>query len=141
MDIRVAQIWPRRILAVKASISNNITHMDESSTSNTPSTPGAAKQNNTLMGVLAYLGILIIIPFLMAKDEPFVKFHIKQGLILVIVELVVWVIGMTMWQLWQVLQLVNLAAIVFAVIGIVNVVQGQQKELPLIGSLAKNFTF
>ncbi|OGG53049.1 hypothetical protein A3H16_00990 [Candidatus Kaiserbacteria bacterium RIFCSPLOWO2_12_FULL_53_8] len=93
------------------------------------------------MGVLAYLGILIIIPFLMAKDNPFVKFHIKQGLVLVVVELIVWVLGMYMWQLWQVLQLVNLATLVLAIIGIVNVVQGKEKELPLVGSLAKNFTF
>ena len=98
-------------------------------------------QHKTLMGVLAYLGILIIIPFLMAKDDPFVKFHIKQGLLLVIVEVAIWIIGSTMWQLWTILSLINLAAIVFSIIGIVNVIQGKQKELPLIGSLSKNFTF
>lgn len=98
-------------------------------------------EHKTLMGVLSYLGILIIIPFLMAKDDPFVKFHIKQGLLLVIVEIAVWVIGSSMWQMWTLLSLVNLATIIFSIIGIVNVVQGNQKELPLIGGLAKNFTF
>ena len=93
--------------------------------------------SKTLMGVLAYLGILIIIPFLIARDDPFVKFHIKQGLLLAIIEVVIWTLGGSMWQLWPLLQLVNLAVI----IGIVNVVKRQQKELPLIGSLAKNFTF
>ena len=101
----------------------------------------AKPEHKTLMGVLAYVGILIIIPFLMAKDDPFVKFHIKQGLLLVIVEIAVWVIGITMWQLWTILSLVNLASLVFSIIGIVNVVQGQQKELPLIGALAHKFTF
>ncbi len=113
-------------------------YMDEQST---PSAHAPNPQNKTLMGVLAYLGILIIIPFLMAKDDPFVKFHIKQGLLLVIVEVAIWVLGSAMWQLWTILSLVNLAAIVFSIIGIVNVVQGNQKELPLIGSLSKNFTF
>ena len=98
-------------------------------------------EHKTLMGVLSYLGILIIIPFLMAKDDPFVKFHIKQGLLLVIVEIAVWVLGSSMWQLWMLLNLVNLATLVLSIIGIVNVVQGNQKELPLIGGLAKNFTF
>ncbi len=98
-------------------------------------------EHKTLMGVLAYLGILIIIPFLMAKDDPFVKFHIKQGLLLVIVEIAVWVLGSSMWQLWMLLNLVNLATLILAIVGIVNVIQGNQKELPLIGSLAKNFTF
>lgn len=107
--------------------------------SSTPTPQGS--QNKTLMGILAYLGILIIIPFLMAKDDPFVKFHLKQGLILVIIEVAVWVIGMMTWQLWMLLNLVNLATIVFAIIGIVNVVQGKQQELPFIGSLSKNFNF
>lgn len=106
-----------------------------------PMAPAPAKANKTLMGVLAYLGILIIIPFIVAKDEPFVKFHLKQGLLLVIAELVVWVLGAAMWQLWMLLQLVNLAVLVLAIIGIVNVVQGKEKELPFIGSLAKKFTF
>ncbi|OGG50442.1 hypothetical protein A3C18_00185 [Candidatus Kaiserbacteria bacterium RIFCSPHIGHO2_02_FULL_54_11b] len=93
-----------------------------------------------LMGILAYLGILIVIPFLMAKDDPFVKFHIKQGLLLVIVEIAVFILGNSMWQMWTLLNLVNLAVLIFAIIGIVNVIQGNQKELPLIGSLAKNFS-
>ena len=95
------------------------------------------------MAILAYLGILIIIPFLTAKDDPFVKFHLKQGLIIFIAEAVVWILGMTMigWELWQLLELVNLATLVLAIIGIVNVVQGRQAELPLVGSLSKHFTF
>lgn len=95
------------------------------------------------MGILAYLGVLVIIPFLMAKDDPFVKFHIKQGLILAITEIAVWVLGMSMmfWNLWPILSLVNLATLVLSIVGIVNVVQGQEKELPLIGSFSKNFTF
>ena len=115
--------------------------MDQPSTPQASGPVNSKDQNKTLMGVLAYLGILIIIPFLTAKDDPFVKFHIKQGLLLVIVEIAVWVIGMFTWQLWSLLQLLNLATIVLAIFGIVNVVQGQQKELPLIGSFAKNFTF
>ncbi len=115
----------------------------DTQSSPTPPAHQPKPEHKTLMAVLAYLGILIIIPFLMAKDNPFVKFHIKQGLLLVIVEAIVWLLGMTMlgYQMWQFLQLINLAAIVFSIIGIVNVVQGKEKELPLIGSLARNFKF
>ena len=114
--------------------------MDEQ-TQGQPQAHQPKPEHKNLMGVLAYLGILVIIPFLMAKDDPFVKFHIKQGLLLVIIEIAVWVLGTSMWQLWMFLNLVNLATLVLAIVGIVNVVQGNQKELPLIGSLAKNFTF
>ena len=114
--------------------------MDEQ-TSNQSQTPQAKPEQKTLMGILAYLGILVVIPFLMAKDDPFVKFHIKQGLVLVVIELVVWVLGTSMWQLWMILNLVNLATLVLAIVGIVNVIQGKQKELPLVGSFSKYFTF
>ncbi|MSU73533.1 hypothetical protein EXS56_00130 [Candidatus Kaiserbacteria bacterium] len=114
--------------------------MDEQ-TPNQPQAHQPKPEHKTLMGVLAYLGILVVIPFLMAKNDPFVKFHIKQGLVLVIIELVVWVVGSSMGQLWMLLNLVNLATLVLSIVGIVNVIQGQQKELPLVGSFSKHFTF
>ena len=43
--------------------------------------------NNNLMGIFAYLWILILIPFLTeSKNDPFVKYHLKQGLALIIFE-------------------------------------------------------
>ena len=93
------------------------------------------------MGILAYLGILIIIPFLAAKNDTFVKFHIRQGLVLVVIEIVVWFLSaFTLgWQLWPIFQLVNLATLVLAIIGIVNVVNHKEAELPIVGSWAKSF--
>jgi len=91
------------------------------------------------MGILAYLGPLVIVSYITSKDNPFVKFHIKQGLVLLVIEVGVWIIGSMMWQLWMFLNLINLATLVFTVLGIVNVVQGKQKELPLIGGFSKYF--
>ena len=113
--------------------------MEQTSPNASGEKPHAGAQNKTLMGALAYLGILIIIPFLMAKDDPFVKFHIRQGLVLVVIELAIWVIGMFTYQFWSILQLANLAALVLAIIGIVNVTQNKEAELPIVGSFAKNF--
>lgn len=131
---------------------NEAHHADQSTTpdqnSPTGQTTTSAPKRNTLMAILAYLGILIIIPFLMAKDDPFVKFHIKQGLVLVIIELVIYVLGMAMGIMWlmffpvmKVVNIIHFALIVFSITGIVNVVQGQEKKLPLVGHLADNFTF
>lgn len=99
---------------------------------------GKAGQN-TLMGILSYVGPLVIVSYLTAKDDPFVKFHIKQGLVLLVIEAAVWILGMFMWQLWMLLNLVNLATLILSIVGIVNVVQGNQKELPLVGGFSKNF--
>ena len=103
-----------------------------------PHDHSAHAQNHTLMAVLAYLGILVVIPFLMAKDDAFVKYHIRQGLVLVVIEIAVWVLSAMSWQLWPLLQIVNLGALILAIIGIVNVINHKETELPLVGSFAKH---
>ena len=106
------------------------------------SAPGSGSQHRTLMAAFAYLGILIIIPFLMAKNDPFVKFHMRQGVVLLIIEIAVWfLLSPFLWQLWMIWNLINLGTLVLLVIGIVNVVQGKEKDLPLIGSLAHSLPF
>jgi uncharacterized membrane protein len=101
-----------------------------------------APSNNSGMGVLAYLGVLIIIPFLTdSHKDPFVKFHIKQGLVLIIMEVIAtflnvipflgWLIGFVLW----------IAALVFIITGIMNVLAHREKELPIIGKYARNFNF
>jgi len=90
------------------------------------------------MAVLAYIGILVIIPYLMAKDVPFVKFHIKQGVVLAIIEIILWLISGMFWGLWFIIQLIQLVLLILSIIGIVNVVQNKEKELPIVGSLAKH---
>lgn len=94
-------------------------------------TPSSGGQKNVGMAVLCYLGILVLVPLLTdAKKDPFVKFHIKQGLVLLIVDIIasfiIWVpfVG---WILW-------LGIVVLLIIGIVNAANGQEKELPVIGS-------
>jgi uncharacterized membrane protein len=102
---------------------------------------GAPGEKNTLMGVLSYISILVVIPLLVAKDDPFVKFHIKQGLVLLVIEVAVWVVGTMIWPLMMFLNLINLAAFVLAIIGIINVVKGLEKELPFVGKYSKYATF
>lgn len=98
-------------------------------------------QKNATMGILAYIGPLVIVSYLTAKDDQFVKFHIKQGLVLLVIEVAVWLLGTALMPLWLVFNLVNLAVLVLSILGIVNVVQGQEKKLPLIGDFARYFTF
>jgi len=114
--------------------------MEQTSPNSTSEAPVGQDQHKTLMGVLAYLGILIVIPYMMAKDNSFVKFHIRQGLVLIVIELGTWVLAMFMWQLWPIVQLVHLGTIVLAIMGIINVIQNKEAELPLVGSFAQKFS-
>src|SRR5579864_7796786 len=107
------------------------------STNHNNAEAGKAGSNN-VMAVFAYLWILIIIPFLTdAKNDSFVKFHLKQGLALIIFEVIGWVLD---WFLifipvigWLIMMLWWLFSIILIILGIVNVLNGQEKELPLIG--------
>jgi uncharacterized membrane protein len=117
---------------------------DMTATETTGSATGdAANANkaakNTTMAILAYIGPLVIVSYVVAKDDPFVKFHIKQGLVLFVIEIIVQILGSIMWQLWPLLQLVNLAVLVLAIIGIVHASQGKEMKLPLVGDFSSYF--
>lgn len=114
---------------------------DEMNTGKEAPKPSEPKQisNSTVMGVLSYIGPLVIVAYLTSKDDPFVKFHIKQGLVLFAIEVALWVIQLTFWQLWMITSAIRLGAVILSIVGIVNVIQGQQKEIPLVGQFAKHF--
>ncbi len=103
-------------------------------------------EGNKLMAVLSYIGILVLVPILAAKDSPFAKYHASQGLNLLIVDvawcivsgivsLIFGLIGVTFLSvLWTIVTwLVGIALFLMMVIGIINAAQGRAKELPLIG--------
>lgn len=108
---------------------------------NQNSAPPSEGSNKTLMGILSYIGPLVVIPFLMSKDDPFVKFHIKQGLVVFCISLVAWILGSMMYSFYMIINVINLATFVLSIMGIVHVVQKNEKELPLVGGFAKYFTF
>ncbi len=102
--------------------------------------PASEPKHNTLMAVVAY--VLFFVPLLTdAKNDPFVKFHVKQGLILFIacvasaVFIRLPVIG------WVLMVPLNIALFVLWIIGILNALSGKQKHLPFIGEYADSFKF
>lgn len=97
--------------------------------------------SNTGMAILSYIFFLVIIPLVMNKDDQFVKFHSKQGLVL----LICWIIASFLWSIpvlgWFAGPLLQLGCIVFMITGIINASNGQLKELPIIGKFARSFNF
>lgn len=99
------------------------------------------EKKNTGMAIVAY--ILFFIPLLTeAKKDPFVKYHVKQGLTLFVGWAAVWILtGILPWQLSAITGLLNIFLLVLTVIGIMNAAKGEQKLLPLIGKFAEQFKF
>ena len=98
--------------------------------------------NNKVMAILAYLGILVLIPIFAAKESKFARFHANQGLILFIIGIALYLVQTILYsiftlRLWWLISLVTgvvgLIIFVLAIIGIVNAAQGKAKELPVVG--------
>lgn len=85
---------------------------------------------NKGMGVLAYLGLLVLIPIFAAKESAFARFHANQGLVLLVCEFAFWIVGKVFDFVGT---LGGIFTFVLAVIGIINAVRGQAKELPVVG--------
>jgi len=97
------------------------------------------KGQNTGMAVLAY--IIFFLPLLTdARNDPFVKYHVKQGLVLFISCVIVGIIGWIPVIGW-IMPLLSLVLFIIFIIGILNVLNGRQKPLPLIGQFAEKFQF
>lgn len=95
---------------------------------------------NKVMAVLAYIGILVLVPLLAAPNSKYARYHANQGLLLFIAEICLGVV-MGIFILIPVLNIiigilggiVSLLFFVFAIIGIVNACQGKAKGLPIFG--------
>ncbi len=91
------------------------------------------------MAILSYLGILVIIPLLVAKDDDFVLYHSKQGLVLLIAGVIGMFVGAVPIIGWLLAPFITLAWLIFIILGIMNVLRNEKKELPIIGKYADKF--
>jgi uncharacterized membrane protein len=111
--------------------------------------------NCKICAILAYLIIGIIWYFVdeKMKNNSLTKFHTKQMIVLLIVDLIFiiatsilrmildiipFIGGMLMTKIWLV---ISIGIFVLWVIGIINAVNEVEKPLPIIGHLANKLTF
>ena len=118
---------------------------------NTPDTTASYSQQdidqNKIMGILSYFGILVLIPIFAAKESPVARFHANQGLVLLVTGILVGMatslVGMlfglihidVLTVLWNIVSwLIRVAMFALMILGIVNAASGKAKELPLVGN-------
>ena len=91
--------------------------------------------NNKLYNVLCYFCPLWLVGLLAAPNEPEVRFHVNQGIVLSIGWAAVIIINIIP-LLGQVICFIgSIFFLVLAIMGIINASKGVQKELPLIGKI------
>lgn len=97
---------------------------------------------NRAMGILAYIGILVLVPIFAAKGSKWARWHANRGLILLICEAAVCItFGLLalipyVGFVFSILEYLTLLAITgLVVFGIVTAAQGKAKDFPLVGGL------
>ena len=102
-------------------------------------------EKNKVFAILAYIGILFVVPLLAARESKFAMYHTNQGLVLFLVA-VISGIALTIISVilhfipvlgWMVSGLASTALwvgiIVLMVLGILTAAKGECKPLPVIG--------
>jgi len=90
-----------------------------------------------MFALLAYLSILCIIPLIFKKDNDFVLLHSKQGLVIFIAQVGVFILSIVFPWLLKIGMFVLLAA---SFIGILAVLGGRRLELPVIFELSQKIS-
>lgn len=122
--------------------------MENTENTGTQNTMTPNAQDDKLIGILSYLGLLWIVAYILygSKKTEYNLFHVKQGLGLLIVWVGLWIVGFILafipvlgLIIGFVMIFVYLALLVLIILGIINAANGVQKELPLVGKLTGSF--
>jgi uncharacterized membrane protein len=112
----------------------------------TVSSNETVRDQDKIMLVLSYIGILALIPFLTVKDSPFVQWHAKQGLAVVGVSIGI-AIATAILAIIPLLHLVfacvgglaQLALWVMDIVAMFKSLNGERWRIPLVADLADKF--
>ena len=89
---------------------------------------------NRLMAALSYLGFLFLVPLLSGyKKDKFVNFHLRQGIVLFIVDVIA---SFIMW-IPVIGWLLGLFLLVLSIYGFIQALTGKKWPLPYIGQYAE----
>ena len=91
------------------------------------------ERKSRLIALLSYLSILFIFPLNFYREDEYIRYHARQGVVLFILGIALsftlWVPIMA-WVCW-------LAYLVIWVTGIINVLSGKREPLPVIGLIGE----
>lgn len=101
-----------------------------------------AREDDVLEGkviaILSYLSILCIIPLIFKKNNTFVLIHSKQGLVLFVAEVAVFILHIVLGNWFLKLGMFILLSLSF--FGLLAVIRGQHIRIPVISTVAEKIT-
>jgi uncharacterized membrane protein len=98
--------------------------------------PDVVRDKDKIMLVLAYFGILALIPLLTVKDSSFVQWHAKNGIVWMVASfLLLTISGVISFGIISCLLVP--AVIAVSVVAIVKALKGERWRIPLVSDLAE----
>lgn len=89
-------------------------------------------QGNRALAAISYLSILFAIPYFLAPNDEFARFHAKQGMKLFVFGIVAEILTSLIGLGW----LATLVRLYLIYKGMTNALNGRKEELPYIGNLS-----
>jgi uncharacterized membrane protein len=112
--------------------------VDSPPSSEAPVEKKSGEEKNTTMAIIAYF--IFFVPLLTdSKNDPFVKYHVKQAIALVIIAFANAVIN-NFVPFWGFISgLVGLGVFVLWIMGVVNAAGGKMQPVPIVGKFAEQY--
>jgi Predicted membrane protein len=90
-------------------------------------------EDNRVISILCYFGLLLLIPLLARPYSQYVKYHANQGIVLLILLIASEAIMIIPILGWIAGLVGNIFCLICLILGIINTLNGQAKPLPIIG--------
>lgn len=87
----------------------------------------------TMLAMLCYLSVFVIVALFAVRKDDFVRFHARQGFVLLMLEFITIVVGLIPLLGWIIAPIAWFMWLLLSLMGIWNVAQGKQTELPFVG--------
>lgn len=102
-------------------------------------------EENKGITFLSYIGIFFLIPLLAKRESAFAQYHAKQGMVLqvgiLVVFIPIFIFGLIPLIGWFILffgwAFVVIFYITSIILGLINVSKGEMKPVPLVGTIAE----
>lgn len=124
--------------------------IEEKKVDNTGNSNQNDQSNTILFSILSYIGILWLIPLLVEKNDKVVRFHVNQGIVLFIFDIIGSIAVGILSAIFVFIPVISFLGVVIAslfgilcfvlmIIGIVNAANKSEKPLPIIYWQISNF--
>src|SRR4030042_3154861 len=85
-----------------------------------------SSSDDKIIAAISYIWILFFIPLFLKKDSQFCQFHAKQGLVLFVASILLWIINVIPFLGQIIFFFGGITLLILAILGFINAFQGRK---------------